>query len=168
MKSKVIAYGLWLISGCGCLGLHRAYLQKYFTGVLWFFSGGLGFVGSVYDGFTLGKQVDEYNRARGFIEDDRPRPNYTINVNVDPAYAAPLAREESLESKTLRLAKKGAGYLSPAELAEAANCGLAEAEAELDRMVSKGVAEFAVRPSGLVLYKFPAFAANADAGDYTV
>lgn len=168
MKSKFIAYGLWLVSGFGAAGFHRFYLQKYFTGVVWMLSGGLSMIGGIFDGFTLGKQVDEFNRARGFIPDDRMPPNYTINVNVDPSYAAPPAREESLESKTLRLARKASGYLTPAELAEAAPCSLAEAEAELDRMVAKGVAEFAVRPSGLVLYRFHAFAVNAGAGDQTV
>ena len=60
-KSKKIAYLLWLIGGFGMFGFHRFYLEKYGTGVGWFLSGGLFFVGSLYDLVTLGKQVEENN-----------------------------------------------------------------------------------------------------------
>lgn len=59
MKSKGVAY-LLLISG-GFIGLHRFYLYKIGTGLLWLFTGGLCFVGVFMDLFTLGSQVDHYN-----------------------------------------------------------------------------------------------------------
>ena len=60
-KSKKIAYLLWLVGMFGTLGFQRFYLEKYGTGLGWFASGGLFFAGSVYDLFTLGKQVREHN-----------------------------------------------------------------------------------------------------------
>ena len=48
-----IAYLLWLISGCGALGLHRFYLGKIGTGLLWFVTGGLGMIGAVFDFFYI-------------------------------------------------------------------------------------------------------------------
>lgn len=61
MKSKGIAYLLWFVGIFGILGLHRFYLGKIGTGVLWFFTGGLFGIGSLIDLFTLGSKVDNYN-----------------------------------------------------------------------------------------------------------
>ena len=63
-KSKITAYILWLISGCGWLGFHRFYLGKKKTAILWIFTAGLCGIGLIYDLFTLSKQVDEYNGVR--------------------------------------------------------------------------------------------------------
>jgi TM2 domain-containing membrane protein YozV len=61
MKSKGIAYLLWLISCFGCLGFQRFYLGKVGTGIIWLISFGLFGFGALYDLFTLGNQVDVYN-----------------------------------------------------------------------------------------------------------
>jgi TM2 domain-containing membrane protein YozV len=61
MKSKRIAYLLWLISIFGWLGFHRFYLGKIGTGILWIITGGVLGIGSLIDLFTLGGQVDQYN-----------------------------------------------------------------------------------------------------------
>jgi len=60
-KSKKIAYLLWLIGFFGTLGFQRFYLEKYGTGIGWFLTGGAFLAGSVYDLFTLRKQVNEHN-----------------------------------------------------------------------------------------------------------
>lgn len=60
-KSKKIAYMLWLVGFFGTLGFQRFYLEKYGTGIGWFLTGGAFIVGSAYDLFTLGKQVNEHN-----------------------------------------------------------------------------------------------------------
>ena len=61
MKSKGTAYLLWLLSIFGWLGLHRFYLKKIGTGILWILTGGVCGVGSLIDLFTLGSQVEQYN-----------------------------------------------------------------------------------------------------------
>lgn len=45
----------------GLFGVHRMYLGKIFTGVLFLLTGGLCGVGFVYDLLTLNDQVDELN-----------------------------------------------------------------------------------------------------------
>jgi TM2 domain-containing membrane protein YozV len=56
----------WLLQTfLGPLGLHRFYLGKIWTGLLWLLTGGLFFVGYLYDFFTLNRQVDERNRSVG-------------------------------------------------------------------------------------------------------
>ena len=78
MYSVGIAYLLWLVSGFGALGFHRFYLGKIFTGLLWFFTGGLGMIGSIYDLITLPAQVMEANIRRAY--------NENVNVNENNNY----------------------------------------------------------------------------------
>ncbi len=55
----------WLLHSCfllGLLGLHRFYLHKWLTGILWLVTGGLFGIGFIYDWCTLNDQVNEANR----------------------------------------------------------------------------------------------------------
>jgi len=52
-----------LLTFGGVLGLHRFYMGKVLTGVLWLVTGGLFGIGWAYDFWTLNGQVDEVNRA---------------------------------------------------------------------------------------------------------
>jgi TM2 domain-containing membrane protein YozV len=45
----------------GPLGIHRFYMGKIWTGVLWLLTGGLFLVGYLYDYCTLNGQIDEIN-----------------------------------------------------------------------------------------------------------
>jgi TM2 domain-containing membrane protein YozV len=55
----------WLLQTfVGVLGLHRLYMGKWLTGLLWLVTGGLFLVGWLYDFWTLNGQVDEINRGR--------------------------------------------------------------------------------------------------------
>jgi len=50
-----------LLTFLGIFGVHRFYLGKWLTGLLWLFTGGLFLVGYLYDYWTLNGQVDEVN-----------------------------------------------------------------------------------------------------------
>ena len=52
-----------LLTFLGVLGLHRLYLGKWFTGLLYFVSVGLFGIGYLYDYWTLNGQVSELNTA---------------------------------------------------------------------------------------------------------
>jgi len=47
----------------GTFGVHRFYLGKIGTGLIWLFTAGLFGLGYIYDYFTLNGQVDEANRG---------------------------------------------------------------------------------------------------------
>ncbi len=51
-----------LLTFLGILGVHRFYLGKWLTGLLWMFTGGLLLCGYLYDFWTLNEQVDASNR----------------------------------------------------------------------------------------------------------
>ena len=53
----------WLLQTfLGVFGLHRFYLGKWVSGIVWLLTGGLFLVGWLYDFWTLNGQVDEINR----------------------------------------------------------------------------------------------------------
>ena len=49
MRSSGISYLLWCLSLVGFCGIHRFYNGKWITGLLWFFTGGLLFIGQLID-----------------------------------------------------------------------------------------------------------------------
>jgi len=52
-----------LLTFLGFFGVHRFYLGKWVTGLIWLFTGGLFLLGILYDYWTLNEQVDDVNRA---------------------------------------------------------------------------------------------------------
>lgn len=55
------AYILWLLSGFGWLGLHRIYLEKHRTCLIWTLTFGLFGIGALVDLLTLPRLVQRYN-----------------------------------------------------------------------------------------------------------
>ena len=158
MFSLGIAYLLWALGGFGTLGLHRFYLRKPGTGVLWLLTGGVLWIGAVVDLFRLPRLVDEANvLARHRDELDAPRP----------ATFAPSAQpQESLEQTILRVAKDNGGLVSPGAVATSGNWTLDETKAYLDGMVDKGHAELRPTRSGTpsVVYVIPDFLTDGTRG----
>jgi TM2 domain-containing membrane protein YozV len=50
-----------LLTFLGPLGVHRMYMGKWVTGVIWLFTGGLFFLGYLYDYWTLNDQITVVN-----------------------------------------------------------------------------------------------------------
>ena len=51
-----------LMTFLGILGVHRLYLGKWVTAIIWFLTGGLFLIGYLYDYWTLNEQISEANR----------------------------------------------------------------------------------------------------------
>ena len=57
--------GWILLTFLGLLGVHRMYLGKWLTGILYLLTAGLFGLGYLYDDWTLNGQIDEINRRGG-------------------------------------------------------------------------------------------------------
>jgi TM2 domain-containing membrane protein YozV len=145
-----IAYVLWLVGGFGMLGLHRFYLGKIPTGVLWILTGGMAFLGSIYDFFTLARQVESANLRAGYL-----RQAGQVQVTVK-------REKEPLERTILRLAEKNGGRVTPAQVAAASDWTIEQAQKHLDAMVRKNICELRVLKAGTVVYNFSEFDPAAD------
>lgn len=53
-----------LLTFLGLFGIHRFYMGKIFTGLLYLLTGGLLAIGVLYDFLTLNEQLSEVNRNR--------------------------------------------------------------------------------------------------------
>jgi TM2 domain-containing membrane protein YozV len=52
-----------LLTFLGVFGIHRFYMGKIFTGLLYLCTGGIFFVGILYDFLTLNEQLSDVNRG---------------------------------------------------------------------------------------------------------
>ncbi len=151
--SVPVAYFLWLISGCGALGFHRFYLGKTGTGLLWLLSGGLGYVGAIYDFFTLTRQVNEANIEYSMRE--------ALEYGVADGYRRKRinlpGKPEPIEKVILRSARRNGGAVTPGEVSLEGDFSIEEAKKALDKLASSGSAELRIRASGVVVYVFPEF-----------
>lgn len=69
----LIDYNLaWiLLTFLGIFGVHRFYLGKWITGLIYLLTGGLFLVGIIYDFWTLNEQISEINTANPLPAQER-------------------------------------------------------------------------------------------------
>ena len=68
MKDKALAWILWFACLLGFCGIHRFYVGKWGTGLLWLFTGGLFMIGQIIDLFFVNKMVREANAVAAYKE----------------------------------------------------------------------------------------------------
>ncbi len=61
MRSTGIAYLLWSLWFFGFAGIHRFYLGKPISGLIWFFTWGLFGMGQIFDLFLIPEMVERKN-----------------------------------------------------------------------------------------------------------
>ncbi|GMO44623.1 MAG: hypothetical protein Ta2B_25600 [Termitinemataceae bacterium] len=171
MYNKTLAYLLWFLSGCGWFGLHRFYLGKPFTAVLWICTGGLAGIGSLYDLITLGSQVDYANKTAKYNRQDvhhyyhagenAENMRYANDADVRILHGNDDGRtpdsNDSVERKILKIAKTKGGIVSVSEVSLEANISLDDAKKNLEMMTKKGYVQMRVRQSGTIVFTFPEF-----------
>src|SRR4030042_1610067 len=63
-----------LLTFLGVFGVHRFYMGKWFTGILYLFTGGLFLIGYIYDYWTLNDQLQILNSEHQRMQEKTP-PN---------------------------------------------------------------------------------------------
>jgi TM2 domain-containing membrane protein YozV len=176
MKSSGIAYLLWCIGLFGGCGIHRFYLGKHGTGLLYLLTFGFFGIGQLIDLFRIPGMVERENLKWQL------KHGSTVNINIQgstgsqvsleppaqvrshrmrqyttPPPEPPEDREKSLERTILQLARKFHGQLTPLELAANSDLSLDDADQALENIVRKGYATMNVTDEGNIIYEFPGF-----------
>jgi hypothetical protein len=79
-----------------------------------------------------------------------------------PPAPTPPANEAERERRVLRLAEQEHGRVTVPEVAARCTMTIAEAKAELDRLVLNEIAEIQVTATGVLVYVFPGFLSDKD------
>lgn len=174
MKSLKMSYLLWLPSIFGFAGLHRIYMGKIGTGILYLLTYGLFGIGTIYDAITMPEQIAQVNherRIRHLDEDGEPSVIHHVIYTDRPYSDAPYETAQgsqslSVEQRILRLAQRNGGSVTPAQLALDANISADTAKVHLESMVDRGYADLRVRKTGVIAYVFPEFLTPETAGQF--
>ena len=66
-KSSGTAFLLWVLCLVGLCGIHRFYLGRYATGLLWLLTFGLLGIGQLIDLFLINGMVEEENEGDPYL-----------------------------------------------------------------------------------------------------
>lgn len=143
------AYMLCAVTVFGVAGLHRFYLGKIGTGLLYLLTFGFLGIGTLLDLFSMKSMVGEANRRDGYVAPAR------FKAKLPPA-SPKLPEKEVLRGLLLRAARENGGVLTVTQGVIASNRSFEEVELALAAMVDKGYVDVDNAPdSGVVIYKFP-------------
>ncbi|MFP4115403.1 MAG: TM2 domain-containing protein [Spirochaetota bacterium] len=169
MYSTRTAYLLWFASFFGFAGLHRLYMGKIGSGILYLVTWGLFGLGTIYDAVTMPDQVREARlkaRIRRALDgrlDELDDLGYEGGRR--PRRVFQSSNPESPEHVILRVAKANHGIASPAQVALEGKISTDDAREQLDKLVDKGIGEVRVRKSGSIAYVFPDFLDDIGSAD---
>ncbi len=139
------AFILWLACLLGACGIHRFYLGKPVTGILYLLTFGLLGVGQVIDLFKMSGMVEEANQRSRLAAANTPK-----------LLAAPtIPPEEVMRMKLLAVAKENGGQVSVSQGVMATGKTFKEVEQALDAMAVSGYVDIGNDPeTGAVVYIF--------------
>jgi TM2 domain-containing membrane protein YozV len=147
MYSVGVAYILWLF--LGVIGVHRFYLGKVGSGILFLFIGGFFGIGWLVDAIRLPWLVRDANL--------RARYEAAIAGGEVRRHAEPVRAHESIERTILRTARGNGGTVTPGEIAIEGDWTIEQAQKALEKLAAAGHAEMRIRESGVIDYHFAEF-----------
>lgn len=122
MKSKGTAYLLWALGLFGLAGLHRFYVAKGGTGLIWLFTMGLLLVGQIADVVSIPRMVDEANALRRAAMPVQPQYYMPVAYVVHPQVAPVREVIREREIVTVKVRCQYCGALSDPQAAKCPNC----------------------------------------------
>lgn len=155
MYKDSIGYALWCLIFVGLGGVHRIYLGKYGTGILWLLTWGLFGIGQFVDLFRMRTLVRDSNVREGYL----PHPRLATRW-APRAIPLPAEPEERRVMKALvAAAERNGGKLSVTQGVAATGLSFSEVEKVLREMVVEGYVDVDNEPhTGVVIYRFPELA----------
>jgi hypothetical protein len=154
MYRDSIGYALWCLFLVGLGGVHRIYLGKYGTGILWLLTWGLFGIGQFIDLFRMRGLVKDSNIREGYL----PHPRLAQRVATPPPPPA-LPPRQTVQQSLLKAAQQNGGALTVTQGVVATGMTFEQVEESLREMVAKGYVDVDNAPdSGVVVYRFPELA----------
>lgn len=153
MYKESIGYGLWCLFLFGLGGVHRIYLGKYGTGILWLLTWGLFGIGQFVDLFRMKGLVREANIREGYL----PHPRLARRLgSQQPHQQPPALPQQNIQQVMLKAAQANGGALTVTQGVVATGLTFEQVEEVLREMVAKGYVDVDNAPnSGVVVYRFP-------------
>lgn len=161
MYKDGIGYGLWCLWLFGLAGVHRIYMGKYGTGVLYLLTWGLFGIGQFIDLFRMKGLVKDANIREGYL----PHPRLAQRLQNPPRPAAPVASNPpgslppgrvNVQQVLLKAAQANGGALTVTQGVVTTGLTFEQVEEVLREMVAKGYVDVDNAPnSGVVVYRFP-------------
>jgi TM2 domain-containing membrane protein YozV len=154
------AYLMWALS-LFIPGMHRFYLGKIGSGIVYFLTGGLFFIGTLTDLFRIPRLVQEANYEHALE-----------NALMQEAGRLPerpiVRKKESIERVILKTAKNNNGVITPSEVALEGDIPIEEARKYLEKIAAKGFAEMKITTNGVIVYRFPEFLKETKEAGYEI
>jgi TM2 domain-containing membrane protein YozV len=155
MKDKSVAYLLMCASGLGFGGLHRIYLERYGTGLLYLLTWNLLGIGLIIDIFRVPRMVEEENNRLLIKELGGAQ---AIAAAVRPGGFLPRRaprNTEEFEVSLAQAAQQRGGRLTVAEAVAITGRSFKDVEKALNRMVVEGYIDVDNdEVTGALVYRF--------------
>ncbi len=145
-----MGFALWALCVAGLFGIHRIYLGKYGTGILYLLTFGLFGIGQFVDLFRMKTLVREANIREGLLPHPRMASYLAESQQVPAVQPGKPLRQRLLES-----AIRHEGAISVTQGVADTGATFEEVETELRDLVGTGYVDVDNAPgTGVVVYRF--------------